>query len=609
MLTFEQWNDAIIRYFTDGEKEGAAIFLDISEERLTEIGVAYLSEGNPPPPNWAGDFKMAVRHKCTGLASNGQREVRLHRIDGFDSAQAGSKPSGVAFLALMALAAYNMAEDEVVAEHNYFTRLRQLLNIPGDKRPHGMPAGDEERLWVEWGWWLTREGFTVTARQGSGSQQYVSYPLTQPLLRRADRERLFGWFKEHNYPAGLDQARVGGRLRRDVRNIGGKHLREVLGDSGVQRLEAVNLALFEVYQEWLEAGRPATPSLHRLSAIGMHRAASPGLVAGLYREVGDVFSGQVDYYLYPQQPRRVRVNGTPAVLHQGNRLELKTERAGWYWPLWEWPLDAKILNEGVKYELEGVAQLDHLVLPDREFWLLVPDPSCPTNNLYATWQDNADLGTTFILLCKAELKPQLEELRNTEKLTWQGQPRPLAKLPGWLEYVGVQVISENWAGATIENKDLFEALRPKTSLGLAITGGIRLAERDSWLEGCEPQITIVAFAEKARLEIRLVNPQNVTTLPQSTILHSMAELGNVLNLSGKADLGEVDTNKPIKIEWPGASEYIVEANCGTDFIEKIVIIRAWQDLELMPVEPQAQMGLRIGTARLLGPLVEETLLV
>ena len=609
MLTFEQWNDAIIRYFTDGEKEGAAIFLDISEERLTEIGLAYLSEESPPPPNWADDFKVAVRSKCTGLASNGQREVRLYRIPRFNSEQAGNKPSGVAFLALMALAAHNMAEDEEAADHNYFTRLRQLLNISGNKRPPGMPAGDEERLWKEWERWLTREGFTVTARQGSGSQQYISYPLSQPLLRRADRERLFAWFKEHNYQAGLDQARLGGRLRRNVRYIGGKHLREVLGDSGVQRLEAINLVLFEVYQDWLEAGRPAKLFLHRSAASGLHRTTASSLVAGLYREVGDVFSGQVDYYLYPPQPRRVRVSGTPAVLHQGDRIELETERGGWYWPLWDWPLNAKTLDEGVKYELEGVSQLDHLILPAREFWLLVPDPNCPTNNLYATWQDNADLGTPFILLCKDELSAQIEQLRKDERLTWQGQPRPLAKLPGWLEYVGVQVISENWAGATIENKDLFEALRPKTSLGLVVTGGVRLVERDSWLEGCEPQITIVAFAEKASLEVRLVNPQSVTTLPQSTVLHSMTELGNVLNLSGKVDLGEVDTNKPIKIEWPGMGEYIVEANCGADFIEKTIIIRAWQDLELPSIEPQAQMGLRIGSARLLGPLVEETSLI
>jgi hypothetical protein len=599
MSTFEQWNDAIIQYFTDGERDRAAIFLDISEERLTEIGLLYLNEGNSNSPDWARDFKSAVRSKCTKLNTNGEREVHLYHIASFDIKQVRGKPKGVAFLALMALAAHNMVEDEEAADHNYFKRLRQLLNIPGNKRPPGMMTEDEERLWHEWELWLLREGFTVTARPGKGPQQYVGYPLSQPLLRQADREHLFKHFNERSYPAGLDQARLGGRLRRDARYIRGNHLRELLGNGGTQRLEAVNLALFEVYREWLEAGRPAKPATYRLG--GVNRPLFQNLDAGIYRKVGDVFSGEVNYYVYPLQPRRIRIEGVPQVIYQGESGELEVERSGWYWPLWDWPLKTEDLDKGVKYELKGIAPLRELVLPARDFWLLVEDPDCPTNNLYATWQDNADLGTSFILLCKTELKSQLQQLKDDERLIWQGQPRTISNLPGWLEYIGVQVISENWGAATIENKDLFEALRPKTSLGLLLTGGLRLPERDSWLEGCGPQLTIVAFAEKANIEIRAINTQ----APKPTVLRNLAELGSVLNLMGSVDLGEVATNKPMKVEWPGAGKYVIEVNCGTDFLAKTLTIQAWQNLELSPVEALHKIGLQIGASHLVGPLVEE----
>src|SRR5690349_17492819 len=127
MPTYEQWNYAIIQYFTQGERRGAAIFLDISEDRLTEIGLTFFSENPSQRVDWPEDFKSAVRHKSISRNSNGQKEVNLYYISQFDPNKQGSLPNGIAFLALMVLAAHNMAEDDIAADNNYFTRLRELL--------------------------------------------------------------------------------------------------------------------------------------------------------------------------------------------------------------------------------------------------------------------------------------------------------------------------------------------------------------------------------------------------------------------------------------------------------------------------------------------------
>lgn len=616
MSTYQQWNDAIIQYFTNGEKTGAAIYLDISEDRLEEIGRNYLSKSDSSPFNWSDDFKEVVRKECKRI-TNGQPEVSLYHFSRSNSDQAGAiQPTCVAFLALMALAAHNMADDELAAGHNYFRRLSEILRILPDSkqsnRPAGMSAKIEEPYWKEWNTWLSKKGFAPTARPGDGSQYSVGYPLSQVLLRMADRERLFGWFKERDYPTGLDHARLGGRVRRDARSLRGKHLRELLADGSIQRQEAVNLALFEVYSEWLEAGRPNKPSPFRIN--GTTRIVSPKLIAGLYRKVPNVFSNTVNYYLYPPQPRRMLINSIPTVTYQGEKIELEEERSGWYWPLWDWLLSAKELDSGVTYPLEGVVGLHELVLPSRDFWLLVPDPDCPTTGEYATWQHYAELGTTFILLCKEELQSQLEQLQKDELLIWQGSPRSINNLPGWFEYIGVQITALNWGPATIENKDLFEALRPKSNLGLALTGGLRLSERDSWLEGYGPQLTILASADKAILEIHplSVRPKPIPSQPAK--LRSLTELGGAFHFSNLSDdksykiedlLLEQDTDKPIQINWPAAGEYRIEVSSGADFIEKTVTIRAWQDLELHSAEDSTVTGFEIGTVRLFGPLVEK----
>lgn len=568
MTVYDEWNNALIDYLTAGIPRGSTVFLDINDDILEAIGRTFKME---VLGGWPDDFKRAIRAKVI----IGQ-QVHLENIPLYNSEDSEIRPGGVAFLGAMVLAAYYMGEDEEASGINYFKRLRSILQLDedgeDDGRPKSMKRGSDERLWLEWNTWLRKQGFLPTAQRGEGPKTYINYPISQSLLRQADKDKLEKLFEERNWPGRLDQNIVAARIRREHLS---RHLQQIVQEGNVQRFQALVEDIFEVYENWVSYGRSGR--LIKTRTPTTKSTPSRDLNGGLYRVV-DPLQNTIDYCLHPRRPRRGRSTGL--VVRRGELLEeLIEDESKWYRPLWK--LGPEELAQGAQYELAGSSEFHLLILPRREFWILTLDPDYPESGIYISGEP-LDLGTSFILLCKQELQNQITRLKNERLVQWRDDPYPLPDYPGWIEYRDMMVLSEAWSGVSraIDDQDLYESLRPLASISILFEGGMRVPRGGAWawLENYEPKVRLAAFDERAYLQVQAIGKDNDIVLDK-----------------------EVPTNALVTIPWPGPGEYVITASVGAKPIERIVQILSWSQLTLLPAEhPES---IRIGPWNISGALV------
>lgn len=569
MPAYDEWNDALISYLTASMPRGSAVFLDINDDILEDIGDTFKMEA---PGEWPDDFKRAVRAKVIA----GQH-VHLENISLYKG-ENGEVPDGVAFLGVMVLAAYYMGEDEEASSINYFKRLRSILQLEedgeNDGRPKSMKRGSDERLWLEWNMWLQKQGFLPTAQRGEGPKTYINYPISQSLLRQADKDKLEKLFEEHNWPARLDQNIVAARIRRELPYLS-KHLYQIVQEGNIQRFQALIEDIFEVYENWISYGKSSRLIKTRTSTT--KNASNRTLTAGLYRVV-DPLQNTIDYCLHPRQPRRGRLTGL-AVRHGEMFEELIEDESKWYQPLWKLSLEE--LEQGAQYELAGSSEFHLLILSRRNFWIFTLDPGYPESGIYISGEP-LDLGTSFILLCKQELQNQITRLKNERLVQWHDDPYPLPDYPGWIEYRDMMVLSEAWSGVSraIENQDLYESLRPLSSIGILFEGGMHVPRGGAWvwLENYGPKVRLAAFDERAHLKVQSIGKNKDIVLDK-----------------------EVPTNALVTIPWPGSGEYMVAASVGAKPTERMIQILSWSQLTLLPTEHVE--SIRIGAWNVSGALV------
>lgn len=549
MATYDDWNSAIADAFTKGIPLGAPVYLAIDDEELATIGAAAFGADAAGQDGWTEDFCVALRTKMTGAGA-----VQLSRVKTQHSTE--EAPDCVAFLAALVLAASRMAEGADVSELNYFLRLREILDVapePGgqSKRPAGLTAGIEEPLWRTWNDWLGKRGFLATAARGpEGPRKYINYPLSQALLREADRQHLEDTFdkRAESIPLHCDPqtvAAIVGEPRWPT-----SHLREVMGQDGLRRAAAQD-AVFEAYESWRARARSG--------GSGAKRGVRP-LMAGLFREE-DPIMGSVVYRLLPRMRRGGNTIARPTMEQDGQTHRLRPMREGWYEPTG--CVGESALAGGARYPLMGLAGVDAVELPERAFWMLVPEPEDPESGLFAAWAPPR-LGEPFILLTQESLWQDLQLLKDEGLVHWDGEPRPT--LTGWLELHGFLAVSEAWDGVHTGNLQLFLELRPRGVLSISVSGGLR-SPSGAWLEGFGPQVVVHGFEGSGDLLVSA----DTAAVPMQAIPFKV--------------------NQPVEgLIWERAGAFLVEAKTNDESSEaRLVRIESWDGLtRRTPADPLAQ---------------------
>ena len=493
MATYDQWNNAIAEYCVNGISNGATIYLSVDETALMDIGVRFKQWGTNEV-NWVEDFRQAVRYKYV-IGD----EVKLPI--GLDY-QSDQVPNCVAFLAAMVLAAHRMIKEDTkaIAENDYFKRLREVLGLPikDGGRPEGLlPAGIEENLWQIWNRWLIGNGWLPSAEPGQHGRKFINYPLSQALLRESDKRTMELRFREKEQSRELgrvwDRDTVGYWTRKQP--FGAKHLNELLQEDDFRRYDVITDAIYDVYLS-IDWDQEMETELD-IRSIGQRRLT---VTAELYR-LENFVTGNIDYYLYPRQLRQFG-GGTLEVIRNGQAHPLSEDRKGWFQPLW--PEDPA---GGVSYQVRGHQQVKALVLPERDFWILVPDPEDETSGVFASWK-HPGLGETFLLLCRESYTHQMESFKERGLLNWDHK-FVVDEEKEWIEYRACQIVSPNWDGVIPEYQGLYDALKPSiSSATISLKGGLRVPSQAGWLEGYVPEMTIMAFDDSVQLKLLEASSQN-----------------------------------------------------------------------------------------------------
>jgi hypothetical protein len=565
METYQAWNHALATYFLQGVADGSRIYLSVDDSALDAIAQQQF-ETEPLNGSWREDLIAAVRRQVV----RGDR-LELENIQGHTPNS--TVPDCVAFLGVLVLAAYDMASDEDISDTNYFRRLRAVLKLGGVDdprlkggfaRPQGLKAGSTEPLWKRWNRWLREQDMMPSACEGDSRRtKFIHYPISQCLLRQADRDRLDKYFYEQDWTVTWDAQTLFSRLREDTKQFP-EYLRQLIKSSG-DRYTILSEAIHEVHQQWLEAGCPAPEE----SGARRSRHPSPNLFAGLYRSEEDY---EVEYYLYPKQKPQQKWENVQ-VNYQGEIKTLESDRPGWYSRLGE-PLQPTDLDNGVRREITQPEHLKTLRLPARDFWILVPDPDETDTGVHGTWH-SPELGRPFILLCKQALLDDLNRLRDENLVKWSDQYEPFEEVEThWLELHNCQVLSQTWQGVFIENWELKDALNPKVKLAISLSGGLRTPNQKGWLQGHPPSLTVFGFMKTVQIE--------VLELPdEDRIQHYEA----------------VATSQAHPLEIPHVGSYLIRAIHGNNVAECFVRIMSWDALQLGT--PELTEAVILPNARLL----------
>lgn len=561
MASYEEWNRQILAYTIGGVPLGSSVYLAIDDDALIDIGSSILSSADPLV--YLNDFRTAVRSRCV----KGDK-VRIESL--VPRQENVTIPPYMAFLAATVLAAQHMSDEEEISQADYFTRLNEILGLSvSGGRPPGLSTGSEEELWKHWNSYLRRKGFLPSARHGVGPRRYIQYPISQTLLREADKDNLWRLFATHNWPNHLDEEMIAARIRRSATHLN-KHLQRQLEGTDVDsqsRYQALLYEIYDVYEDWQSHGgeyrnRERVSSRLRSLSAGLYRAQEP-------------FSTFPSYYLFPRQARRIQLqNGQ--LTYKDQVYTLQEERPGWYSPLWEITYDE--ISGGLQIEVEGDEVKTRLVLPSRQFWIFVSDPDFPESGSHATWA-RPSLGESFVLLYLEHLQKDLDLLRDEGLIQWQDEPMSHPSYPGWLELSGVMVVSNAWSGIHIENTDLYESLRPTLSISISLTGGLRLRDSRQWIVGNGPSVTVYSFHRHVHISIRRGDDADVE------------ESRDVL--SGKA----------IDFAWSTPGDYQIEVSSGDAVTEKLVKIADWTELPIAPIMLEAATV--FDSVRVFGALVSQ----
>jgi hypothetical protein len=562
MATYEQWNESLLEYVISGVPRGARVYLAIDYDVIEFIASRL---GTVP-----GDFLEVVQLRCIK-----QKAIDLSRFFSRSKAQEDYEqtPQYFAFLCSMVMAAYRMGDDidQGIASINYFYHFNSIMGLPTDQgRPHGMAHGGEEELWRDWNNWLRFHGYQPTAFMKA--DHYFTYARSQALLRQSDKNTLWKFFSnnQNKYSELLDKDDILLKLRSDI-NYLTKYLKELLemdGKIGSQRYDALAEAIFENFEAWIASGKQSEPTE---ALIGISHNI---LAMGLYR-VEDFRSRQSKFYLLPKQPKRYIGDSEISVFYKDKQESLTKDRPGWFEPLPP-ALAIEEIEDGVILAIDGSQVARQLILPKQDFWILLHDPEYQDSGVYASWEERPELGISFVLLIKKYLEPDLIFLRDEGMLTWSNIPKTMGD---WLEYSDIVVISDAWGSVSITSKKLLNQLRPRSSVSISLSGGMRDPLTNAWLVNHGPEIMIFAFDEDLELEI-------VRTGQEEIFQRFTVNSGNI--------------TRP---EWDIPGHYQIRVRSGNDIAgERQAAILDWGSISLS--KPGNHKPVRIGFASVYGAWID-----
>lgn len=186
-------NDAVNKVFFDGRYEGLSVYLDLEDEAKDELAII-INEDRDDVEAFVG---LVVAETLFWSDTN-PYSWHLGRLMKWSLDKDGHPPPMSALLLSFSLAAERMRKGEEYSANNYYQRLCELLGINDDVRKNKIRAAGKQTLvfWKSLNRWLMDADYAYGRPTASQVNKwtYVSYALSQSLVRDADRKRFHSMF-------------------------------------------------------------------------------------------------------------------------------------------------------------------------------------------------------------------------------------------------------------------------------------------------------------------------------------------------------------------------------------------------------------------------------
>ncbi|MBO9533547.1 MAG: hypothetical protein J7513_11305 [Solirubrobacteraceae bacterium] len=479
-ITYDQWNAAISDEFFSGRYGGRPVYLDLEDAALLRIADA-AGEGADDPQAALIDAvgaTLALRERASIFGAHRRRLAEWSR------AGRQGPPPVIGVLALLSLVAEQMAADEEFRASNYYGRFLRTLGYSAEDsnlRQKVVRCFGEEThvLWAALNGWLAEDPGTrgVATAFAFDYRVHVGLPMSQALVREADREALTDLFTEFRLSPGQRLERVDMlRLLQKwlpVASVSSALRAFCQNDEALQRV--ADVACIEL-ASWTGASAATRRSSGRLALVATFRKKPrPRLSLGLCARVGD--SGVRELTLTAAAGPGAR----GALGHaQGRLLLAEAEQEGW----------ADVVNVAdisfpralaTVLALQGGAVT--VRRQPRRLVVLVFDEE--RRRFVET--DRVRLGDQYLLLASDSLVPLLDAaLIEAARPGWiKHSEGSVTGVPaGWTFYNRVEIVSIT----TAKHLDL-AALVPVAWTQLSLSGGLALPGRGQWLVQAPPQLS------------------------------------------------------------------------------------------------------------------------
>jgi hypothetical protein len=189
-------NEAINGVVFDGRHRLAPVYIDLEGEIADEVAARL----DVPPETCLKVIASAVARTLKWQNSN-PFSWHLTELEAWESLDRFEPPPFTALLACLSMAAERMHADEAYSEQNYYERLFEVLGVDVDGRKNSLKqnAKSTKCFWEALNRWLAENDYDFgrpTAKRVN-KWPYVSFALSQAMLRKGDRARLCSLFAEY----------------------------------------------------------------------------------------------------------------------------------------------------------------------------------------------------------------------------------------------------------------------------------------------------------------------------------------------------------------------------------------------------------------------------
>ena len=199
---YPQVNEAINSVIFDGRFEGRPVYLDIEDRLLTDISEKLNIDAKTVPSTVSRAAREQLLLKESNPFTWYESQYLSWWLKGVKTA-----PPYTALLCTLSIAAENMRDDEKFSRNNYYNRLLELLKIDSVESQEAVKKHFKKtkKYWDSLNRWLNLNHGDLgypTAAPVISHWKYVSYPISQALIREADRKHLQKMFEEYGLIPG-----------------------------------------------------------------------------------------------------------------------------------------------------------------------------------------------------------------------------------------------------------------------------------------------------------------------------------------------------------------------------------------------------------------------